>query len=257
MTFLKCLITYYFYASLFTFCNCIKSDEKNNEDIESPSDIASVSKFIKEFHRKLEEDLYPIVDYDSSNDDTSPPYINDNVTNAANRSDKNVSSLVNCNTERKLGGLTVELVNSTRLVQLLMPDPNITHRLMEAECVVLLFYSRTCPFSCLAAPHFNALPRAFPSIKIAAVNAMIHQSFNTQYGVAGVPTVMLFHNGKAVAKFNDSEYTLKMFARFIVRFTDLGDASISEVLALGAFFSVLKPPDSVLSVHTTPSIIRL
>uniref|UniRef100_A0A224XGT4 Putative conserved plasma membrane protein n=1 Tax=Panstrongylus lignarius TaxID=156445 RepID=A0A224XGT4_9HEMI len=225
MTLVKCLITSYFYAILLTHCIGIKSDNRNNEEMESPSDIASVSKFIKEFHRKLEEDLYPIVDYDTSNDnDISPPYINDNITNSANKSggsEKNVTSLVNCNTERKPGGLTVELVNSSRLVQLLMPDPNITHRLMEAECVVLLFYSRTCPFSCLAAPHFNALPRAFPSIKMAAVNAMMYQSFNTQYGVAGVPTVMLFHNGKAVAKFNDSEYTLKMFARFIVRFTGL------------------------------------
>jgi hypothetical protein len=44
-------------------------------------------------------------------------------------------------------------------------------------------------------------------------------SFNTQYGIVGVPTVMLFHNGRPAAKFNDSEYTLEMFSRFITKYT--------------------------------------
>ncbi|KAK9506581.1 hypothetical protein O3M35_008484 [Rhynocoris fuscipes] len=222
---IKIVFICFIYAILLSNCFGNKTEVKSPDDNEdTPSDIASVSKFIKEFHRKLEKDLYPMIDYDSNNDgENSPPFINDNETssNKSGVSDKNVTSLVNCNTKRKLGGLTVEIVNTTRLMQLLLPDPNVTHRLMEAECVVLLFFSKTCPFSCLAAPHFNALPRAFPSIKMVALNAMVHQSFNTQYGIAGVPTVMLFHNGKAVAKFNDSEYTLKMFARFIVRFTGL------------------------------------
>lgn len=44
-------------------------------------------------------------------------------------------------------------------------------------------------------------------------------SFNTQYGIVGVPTVMLFHNGRAAAKFNNTEYTLEMFGRFIIEYT--------------------------------------
>lgn len=67
-----------------------------------------------------------------------------------------------------------QLVNSTRLMNLLTSDPNITSRLTRADCIVVLFYARTCPFSCMAAPHFNALPRAFPAIKMAAVNAIQH-----------------------------------------------------------------------------------
>jgi len=46
-------------------------------------------------------------------------------------------------------------------------------------------------------------------------------SFNTQYGIVGVPTVMLFHNGRPAAKFNDSEYNLEMFSEFITKYTGM------------------------------------
>lgn len=32
---------------------------------------------------------------------------------------------------------------------------------------------------------------------------------------------MLFHNGRPAAKFNDSEYTLEMFSRFITKYTGM------------------------------------
>lgn len=46
-------------------------------------------------------------------------------------------------------------------------------------------------------------------------------SFNAQYGIVGVPTLMLIHNGKPVAKFNDTVYTLESFARFVSQLTNL------------------------------------
>jgi thiol-disulfide isomerase/thioredoxin len=67
-----------------------------------------------------------------------------------------------------------QLVNSTRLLNLLFTEPNVTNRHSAADCVALLFYARYCPFSSMAAPHFNALARAFPDIKMAAVDAMKH-----------------------------------------------------------------------------------
>ncbi|KAL1117655.1 hypothetical protein AAG570_003970 [Ranatra chinensis] len=123
---------------------------------------------------------------------------------------------------------------------------------MEAECLILLFYSRTCPFSCLAAPHFNALPRAFPTIKMAAINAIQYPSFNTQFGIAGVPTVMLFHNGRPASKFNDTEYTLEMFACFITKYT--GVKPVEKMFVTSGDFggpvpSVLaKEPDYLLGL---------
>uniref|UniRef100_A0A0A9XSC3 Thioredoxin domain-containing protein 15 n=1 Tax=Lygus hesperus TaxID=30085 RepID=A0A0A9XSC3_LYGHE len=214
-----------FVVALFLCIQHAFSDQAIENKVEEPRDVTSVSKFIKEFHRQLEKDLYPVQEPDGPNGfDLSLNYVEESDSTSTNRTsshEKNHTSVVNCNQQQLLGSLSVELVNSTRLITLLTPNPNVTSRHMEAQCVVLLFYSRTCPFSCLAAPHFNALPRAFPAIKMAAVNAMTYQSFNTQYGIAGVPTVILFHNGRAVAKFNDSEYTLKHFARFIKRFTGI------------------------------------
>lgn len=72
----------------------------------------------------------------------------------------------------------------------------------------------------MAAPHFNALPRFFPDIKMAAIDAMTFRNFNAQYGIVGVPTLMLFHNGRPAAKFNDTtEYSLETFSKFISKYT--------------------------------------
>ncbi|KAJ9591979.1 hypothetical protein L9F63_001491 [Diploptera punctata] len=144
-----------------------------------------------------------------------------NATESSDDTTNATSNLVSCTTGKETPGQPVELVNSTRLINLLITEPNVTSRRSTADCVALLFYARYCPFSSMAAPHFNALARAFPDIKMAAVDAMKHHSFNTQYGIVGVPTVMLFHNGRPAAKFNDSEYTLEMFSRFITKYTGM------------------------------------
>lgn len=112
-------------------------------------------------------------------------------------------------------------MNDTELVKLLLPDTNVTNRETPGNCIAVLFYSKHCPFSSLAAPHFNALPRAFPDIKMVAINAMMYHLFNTQNGIVGVPSLLLFHNGRAVAKFNESEYTLDLFSKFLNKHTGI------------------------------------
>lgn len=127
------------------------------------------------------------------------------------------------------GGPVVQLVNDTELIKLLTTQANITSRDTPANCILVLFYSKHCPFSSMAAPHFNALPRAFPDIKMVAINAMVYHLFNTQNGIVGVPTLMLFHNGRPVAKFNDSDYTLDLFSKFLTRHTGISAAEKSYV----------------------------
>lgn len=215
---LQCL----FFSSIYAVKQIpLKTVTVKTDEPEVPPDVIAVSKFIKEFHKKLEDDSYPVIKSDMS--DREFPALIDNIsfyTIKNDLPDKNVSSLVKC-LSKPVGTLSVELVNTTRLSTLLTSDPNVTSRLIEGPCLALLFFSPSCPFSCLAAPHFNALPRAFPTIKMAAINAIQHQAFNTQFGIAGVPTLMLFHNGKAAAKFNDSDYSLEMFVKFITRVTGL------------------------------------
>jgi len=134
---------------------------------------------------------------------------------------------VNCSSEKIYG--PVEIVNATRLMELLILEPGPSNRSrndkdgkqLPGTCVLVLFYARWCIFSSQAAPHFNAIPRSFPYIKAVAIDAIKHQSFNAQYGIVGVPTLMLVHNGKPVAKFNDTNYTLEWFAKFVSHLTNL------------------------------------
>lgn len=45
----------------------------------------------------------------------------------------------------------------------------------STTCVLVLFYARWCLFSSQAAPHFNALARYYPDIKIVAIDASKYQ----------------------------------------------------------------------------------
>lgn len=56
----------------------------------------------------------------------------------------------------------------------------VTQDLMEflnansSECSVVLFFTAWCQFSARLAPHFNALPRVFPSMHFLALDASQH-----------------------------------------------------------------------------------
>ncbi|XP_014483832.1 PREDICTED: thioredoxin domain-containing protein 15 isoform X3 [Dinoponera quadriceps] len=158
---------------------------------------------------------------------------NDNVkisaevtTNITDTISTNITK-VNCSLEKVYG--PVEIVNATRLMELLILEPGPSNRSRSGKdskqlpgtCILVLFYARSCVFSSQAAPHFNAIPRSFPYMKAVAIDAIKHQSFNAQYGIVGVPTLMLVHNGKPVAKFNDTVYTLESFAKFASHLTNL------------------------------------
>lgn len=140
------------------------------------------------------------------------------------------------------GSKEVQLVNDTELVKLLLSNTNITNRETTANCVAVLFYSQYCPFSSMAAPHFNALPRAFPDIKMVAINAMMYHLFNAPNGIVGVPSLLLFHNGRPVAKFNESEYTLELFSRFLTKHTGIKAAEMSYVTSADFTGPVLSVP---------------
>lgn len=44
----------------------------------------------------------------------------------------------------------------------------------SSECSVVLFFTSWCQFSARLAPHFNALPRVFPSMHFLALDASQH-----------------------------------------------------------------------------------
>ncbi|XP_013777665.1 thioredoxin domain-containing protein 15-like [Limulus polyphemus] len=110
----------------------------------------------------------------------------------------------------------VQLVNSSTLIDILTPAEQ-----NDSECVVVLFYSPWCVFSAKAAPHFNALARIFPYIHFLALDTATYSGLNMRYGLVGVPTVLLFHKGKPIVKFNGSEAQIENFAVFVTKYTGM------------------------------------
>lgn len=198
----------YIFIALFVLCNC----EEYNSD-------ANLVKSETEELLNLQNQ-----DKNTSRNEINATELSMNMT--GNDTAQNAEEIINKTRKfvkclAEMGTSTVQLTNDTELIKLLQADPKVTDRDVPGLCVVVLFYSKYCPFSSMATPHYNALPRAFPDIKMVAINAMMYHLFNTQNGIVGVPSLMLFHSGRPIAKFNDSEYTLEMFSKFISKYTGL------------------------------------
>lgn len=140
---------------------------------------------------------------------------------------------------------TVEIVNASQLVKLLHVNPEITSRDMEADCLLVFFYARACPFSAKAAPHFNALARAYPNVKMVALDALKYGGTNTVYGIVGVPTLKVFHNGRPYGKFNGTDYNIQSFSKFLHAVT--GKSALSLLVTSKDFQG---PISSVVETET-------
>lgn len=53
----------------------------------------------------------------------------------------------------------------------------------STECSVVLFFTTWCQFSAGLAPHFNALPRVFPSMHFLALDASQHSRWLFMFSV--------------------------------------------------------------------------
>jgi thiol-disulfide isomerase/thioredoxin len=111
----------------------------------------------------------------------------------------------------------VNLVNSTGIAEYLESEPNAT----QSRCALVLFFYPWCPFSAKTAPHFNALGRIYPQLHVLALDAYAHNSINMRFGLVGIPSILLFRNGKMVAKFNDSDPSVEGFVSFVQKVTGL------------------------------------
>lgn len=50
------------------------------------------------------------------------------------------------------------------------------------------------------------------------------------YGIIGVPSLVLFHNGKPIAKYNGSDYSLYEFTKFVIRHTGMDDGNLFRII---------------------------
>ncbi|XP_037543206.1 thioredoxin domain-containing protein 15 [Nematolebias whitei] len=121
---------------------------------------------------------------------------------------------VNCD-KRNITGLenyTVQVLNAS---QDLMEFLNAN----STECSMVLFFTAWCQFSANLAPHFNALPRVFPSMHFLALDASQHSSLSTRFGTVAVPNILLFQGVKPMARFNHTDRTLETLTSFITNQT--------------------------------------
>lgn len=135
------------------------------------------------------------------------------------------SPKVNCE-ERNITGLDhfiVQILNSSQdLMEYLSAN--------GSDCSVVLFYTPWCRFSADLGPHFNALPRAFPSLQFLALDASQHSSLSTRFGTVAVPNILLFQGVKPMARFNHTDRTLSTLRAFIFNQTGIEANGTVEVI---------------------------
>ncbi|XP_037941215.1 uncharacterized protein LOC119674161 [Teleopsis dalmanni] len=114
---------------------------------------------------------------------------------------------------------TLQIIHSVKdVITLLKPIGNSTKRNEPGSCVLLYFYAETSLICAHGAPHANQLPHVFPKLRMAAVDAHKFPNFNTEFGVVGLPTLMLFHQGRPVVKFYSDSGD---FINFVTRHTGM------------------------------------
>ncbi|NXQ96218.1 TXD15 protein, partial [Sagittarius serpentarius] len=134
----------------------------------------------------------------------------------SNSTDSAKAPKVNCE-ERNTTGIdrfTLQILNvSQDLMEFLNPN--------SSDCTLVLFYTPWCRFSASLAPHFNSLPRAFPTLRFLALDASQHSSLSTRFGTVAVPNILLFQGAKPMARFNHTDRTLETLKDFIFNQTGI------------------------------------
>ncbi|KAM9373272.1 LOW QUALITY PROTEIN: thioredoxin domain-containing protein 15 [Phaethornis superciliosus] len=155
----------------------------------------------------------------------------------ANGTDSAKAPKVNCE-ERNITGMerfTLQILNvSQDLMELLNPN--------SSDCTLVLFYTPWCRFSASLAPHFNSLPRAFPTLHFLALDASQHSSLSTRFGTVAVPNILLFQGAKPMARFNHTDRTLETLKDFIFNQTGIeakSDVAVTEADWEGPLPSVM------------------
>ncbi|OWF47970.1 uncharacterized protein LOC110453688 [Mizuhopecten yessoensis] len=136
-----------------------------------------------------------------------------------NKTDKKVR--FQCNgknfTDINVTDETVKIVNNTGLLNTLNFDKNES----VSDCVLVLFFAPWCPFCAKMAPNYNALARAFPQLEVLAVDAAQFSNLNARFGTVLVPNILLFHQSRALVRFNQTDKSFDSLISFVRNITGL------------------------------------
>ncbi|XP_042646391.1 thioredoxin domain-containing protein 15 [Tyto alba] len=155
----------------------------------------------------------------------------------SNSTDSSRAPKVNCEERNATGSgrAALQILNvSQDLMEFLNPN--------SSDCTLVLFYTPWCRFSASLAPHFNSLPRAFPTLRFLALDASQHSSLSTRFGTVAVPNILLFQGAKPMARFNHTDRTLETLKDFIFNQTGIeakSDVAVTEEDWEGPLPSVL------------------
>lgn len=131
------------------------------------------------------------------------------------------------------GNGTLQIITSLKeVISVLAPHGNSTKRTTAGNCVVMLFYTKTCIHSAFMAPHYNALARHFPDLKVTAIDAFNFHSLNTEFGIVGLPTIMFFHQGRPLVKFNETEITLETLVKFVTKHSGIEPRLVNHKMTI-------------------------
>eukprot|EP00099_Drosophila_melanogaster_P019719 NP_611065.1 bunker gear [Drosophila melanogaster] len=108
------------------------------------------------------------------------------------------------------------------IVNLLKPMGNATKRHEPGNCVLVHFCTASSLECARVASMVNVLPHYFPTLPIAYVDAYEFGRFNAEFGIVSLPTLMLFHQGRPLIKFEPGwKDTKSSFASFIMSHTNM------------------------------------
>ncbi|VDP05449.1 unnamed protein product [Soboliphyme baturini] len=120
---------------------------------------------------------------------------------------------------------TVHILNATEFSALLKSRKTVV---TDNWCMIVMFFAPSCPFSAILASAFNLLPYAFPCLHAVAVDATHYSRLNLIYGVAGTPTVILFHNAKPVTRYDMENLDFLHLVQFVEASTNLNAVAIRD-----------------------------
>lgn len=117
---------------------------------------------------KISKGISNSTEYYLTYEDTSTCSIYDEEKQIQQNAERKKEIKVTCVREENSTGLHL-MQNISDVMGLLAPVGNSTRRSTRqpGNCVVMLFYTKSCPGSAMVAPHYNALARNFPDIKVS------------------------------------------------------------------------------------------
>lgn len=142
------------------------------------------------------------------------------------------------------GANDLHIMNSVQEIsELLKPIGNASKTYESGSCVLVYFYTNSCEICRLMASTVIMLPYIFKTLPVAAIDAYKFSSFNTEFGIVSLPTVILFHQGRPVIR---KPLNLK-FRTFVTRHTGLKpNTPIHYVEALTPILFVKEKTDYIL-----------